>query len=175
MTEPEEVSRTSIVVDLFRRHATRVHRSLTFRLRNPEDAQDAAQEVFLKLWRQERDGNLRDQATAYLNSAASSMATDFARRHALHVTDRLEDVDVDEVPAVGATSEDRQHWRDAMALFVESVENLPEVTRDVFLLHHMKGLTYPAIAKRLGISVRTTERHIAQAVTTLERKLRNYL
>ena len=167
--------RTGIVVELFRKHASRVRRSLAFRLRNPDDAQDAAQDVFLKLWRQEREGNLREEAVAYLNSAASSMATDYERWRSLHANDRLEDVELEEVPTVGASAEDRHHWREAMALFVESVERLPALTRDVFLLHQVKGLTYPEVAQQLGISTRTVERHIAQAVESLERRLRNYL
>ncbi len=152
-----------------------MRRSLSFRLRNSDDADDAAQEVFLKLWRQEREGNLRHGATAYLNSATASMATDFERHRTYHVTDRIADVDVDEVPATAAGIEERQHWRDAMALFVESVGRLPEVTRNVFLLHHVKGMTYPQVAQHLGLSTRTVERHIVQALTTLERKLKNYL
>ena len=169
------LNRSSIVLDLFRKHATRVRKGLSFRLRNEDDAQDATQEVFLKLWRQEREGNLRDDANAYLNSAAASMATDFERRRAFHITDRRAEVELEEVPSASPSLEERQSWRDAMALFVESVESLPEVARNVFLLHHMKGLTYPAIAKQLGISVRTAERQMAHAVVTLQRRLREYL
>lgn len=168
-------SRGGIVVDLFRKHAARVRRSLSFRLRNPDDAQDAAQEVFLKLWRQEREGNLREEATAYLNSAANSTATDFERWRTFHVLDRLADVELEEIPAGTSSSEERQHWRDAMALFVEAVEMLPERTRDVFLLHQMKGLTYPEIALRLNVNVRTVERHIVQAFSILQHRLREYL
>jgi RNA polymerase sigma factor (sigma-70 family) len=164
-----------IVVDLFRKHATRVRRSLAFRLRNPDDAQDAAQEVFLKLWRQEREGRLRDEAVAYLNSAASSMATDFERWRTFHVTDRVENVELEEVPVTAASLEDRQHWRDAMTVLVEGVERLPELTRNVFLLHKVKGLTYPEVARQLGVSSRTVERHIVHALDSLEHRLRDYL
>jgi RNA polymerase sigma-70 factor (ECF subfamily) len=163
------------VVGLFQKHANRVRRSLAFRLRNPEDAQDATQEAFLKVWRKEREGNLREEASAYLYSAANSVATDFERWRTFHVIDRRSEVELEDVPATAAGTEERQHWRDAMALFVESVDNLPELTRNVFLLHHVKGLTYPQIAKQLDVSTRTVERHIAQALTSLERKLKEFL
>lgn len=167
--------RSSIVVDLFRKHASRVRRSLTFRLRSPEDAQDATQEVFLKLWRQERAGNLKEEAAAYLNSAASSMATDFERWRAFHVIERRSDVELDDVEAAAAGSEERQHWRDAMTLFMKGVQALPPLTRDVFLLSQVKGLTYPEIALRLDVSTRTVERHLVQAIMALERRLKDYL
>lgn len=173
--QPNEAPRPGIVVSLFRRHASRVRHSLSFRLRNEADAEDAAQEVFLKLWRQERQGNLREGATAYLNSAAASMATDIERWRAFHVTDRMEDVDVAEVHARGPDMEQQQHWRDAMARFVQAVEGLPKLARDAFVLYHVKGMTYVQIAAQLQVSVRTIERHIMQAAFTLERKLKDYL
>jgi len=170
-----EISRTGTVVNLFRKHATRVRRSLAFRLRNPEDAQDATQEAFLRLWRQEREGNLRDEASAYLYSAANSIATDVERWRTFHVIDRRSDVELEDIAATAAGTEERQHWRDAMALFVDSVDHLPDLTRNVFLLHHVKGLTYPQIAKQLEVSTRTVERHIVQALDSLERKLKEFL
>ena len=168
-------SGSSIVVDLFRRHANRIRRSLTSRLRNSDDAQDATQEVFLRLWRKEREGNLREEASAYLGVAANSIATDIERWRTFHVIDRLADVDVEDVRAVTIGSDEQQHWRDALSLFVDSVESLPELTRNVFLLHHVKGLTYPEIAARLAVSTRTVERHIAQALSDLEGKLKDFL
>src|SRR5260221_9900497 len=51
-------SETGTVARLFKTHAHRLGRLLNRRLRNPDDAQDASQEVFLKLWRQERLGQL---------------------------------------------------------------------------------------------------------------------
>jgi RNA polymerase sigma factor (sigma-70 family) len=163
------------VVGLFKKHATRVRRSLAFRLRNPEDAQDATQEAFLKVWRQEKEGNLREDASAYLYSAARSVATDMERWRTFHIVERRAEVELDEVAGTAAGVEERQHWRDAMSLFVDSVDNLPKLTRNVFLLHQVKGLTYPEIATQLDVSTRTVERHIAQALASLERKLKEYL
>src|SRR5262245_21490777 len=94
--------RGGIVVGLFRKHAGRVRRSLGYRLRNADDAQDATQEVFLKLWRQEREGRLRDDAVAYLNSAASSMAADVERWRSCHANEHLIDAEVDEIPSASA-------------------------------------------------------------------------
>lgn len=169
-TEPR-----GIVIALFRKHAERVRRSLGFRLRNDDDAQDATQETFLKLWRQERDGNLRADAVAYLNMAANTMAFDIHRRRAYHSADRVDAVEADDVPSGAPGIDEALHWRDALAVFVASVESLPSQTRDVFLLYHLKGLTYRQIATTLGISSRTAERHIEQALLKLQRKMKEYL
>lgn len=62
-----------------------------------------------------------------------------------------------------------------MATFVNGVKALPGVHRDVFILHHVKGLTYPEIARELGISVRSAERYMAQALDALYETMKDYL
>lgn len=47
------------------------------------------------------------------------------------------------------------------------LDNLPVVTREVFLLHRRDAMVYPAIAERLAIDVAEVERHIADALEKL--------
>ena len=167
--------RPGIVSALFHKHANRVRRTLGYRLRNEEDGKDAAQETFLRLWRQERQGTLRADAVAYLNAAAGTMAFEFHRRRVAYAIDREEALEADDLPSATPGLDDSLHWRGALTAFVAGVESLPEQMRDVFLLHHLKGLTYPQIAAKLGISLRTTERHMEQALLRLHRCVKDYL
>ena len=48
---------------------------------------------------------------------------------------------------------------------------LPPVTREVFRLHRVEGLTYAAIAARLGLTAEVVERHVADALYELERRV----
>src|SRR5687767_10939897 len=74
----------TIVVDLFKTHAGKIRRYLSWRLKSAEDAKDATQEVFLKLWRHEREGTLRDEAAGYMRAATGSAAIDLERWRARH-------------------------------------------------------------------------------------------
>lgn len=47
-------------------------------------------------------------------------------------------------------------------------------TREVFLLHRLDGLTYGEIAERLGISAEAVERHIADALYDLAKRMERY-
>ncbi len=165
----------SIIVGLFKLRAKKVQDYLSFRLRSREDAEDAAQEVFLKLWRREEKGALREEASAYMYSTALSVATDAERQRTSQARDRFVEVDLDDIAQHAPSQEDQLHWREAMAHFVYCVKALPEQTRQIFVLHHVEGLHYPAIAKRLGISTRTVERHIAQAFLEMQRQMGDYL
>ena len=47
-------------------------------------------------------------------------------------------------------------------------------TREVFLLHRSEGLSYGEIAERLGISPEAVERHIADALYDLAKRMERY-
>lgn len=166
---------SSVVVGLFRNHARRVQNFLAFRLRDATEAQDVAQDVFLKLWRQEARGTLRDEATNYMYSATQSAAIDSDRHRAYVGRDRNNDVDVDAVVQAQPSAEDVLHWRKGMARFVDSVKSLPEATKKVFVLFHFKGLGYDEIAAELGCSRRTVERHIAAGLAHCREQMKDYL
>jgi RNA polymerase sigma-70 factor (ECF subfamily) len=53
-----------------------------------------------------------------------------------------------------------------------ALRELPEMTRDVFVLHRFKDLGYDRIAHRLGIGVADVERHMAEAIYRLVHRLR---
>src|SRR5258708_9526098 len=124
--EPRGASKPSIVVGLFKTHARRVQSFLSFRLRDSAEGEDAAQDVFLKLWRQERQRTLRDEATNYMYAATQSAIIDIERHRAYVGRDRLPDVDVDEVVPAQPGAEDALHWRNAFVRFVNSVKALPD-------------------------------------------------
>jgi RNA polymerase sigma-70 factor (ECF subfamily) len=164
-----------IVRSLYKEHAGKVRRYLGFRLGNQDDGADAAQDVFLKLWRRECGGDLRAEARNYMYAATQSAITDTERWRAVRGYGRSEERDPDTVPTGTAEPDDQLHWREALRHFVNSLSALPEVTGNVFLLSYFEGLTYPQIAKRLGISERTAERHIERAMTELRKRMEDYL
>ena len=46
------------------------------------------------------------------------------------------------------------------------------VTRDIFVRHRLDGWSYQRIARERGLTVREVERHLADAVATLDLGLR---
>ena len=165
----------SIVGSLFRSQVKKVRSFLSFRLRSVDDANDAAQDVFLKLWRREKAGELREEATAYMISAANSVATDLERHRQRHPQETAEELDPDNIPGPEVGLEDQRHWRDALVHLVSLLKALPEVQRKAFVLHHFKGLGYAQIAAKLRLSQRTVERHMMQAHTQLEAGMKEFL
>jgi RNA polymerase sigma factor (sigma-70 family) len=163
------------VVRLFKTHARRVGRILSRHLHNPDDAADASQDLFLKLWRRERSGQLREEATAYMNSAAVTIAIDLERRRRSHAEDRVVDTPLEDLHHPVAGSDETLHWREGVKALVASLAELPQLTQQVFLLYHFEGLSHAEVARRLAISLRSVERHMARALAHCKNGVKDYL
>ena len=173
--ETQSAAAPSIVDRLFREHAKRVQRFMGFRLRDREDGQEASQEVFLKLWRHETRGNLREDARSYMYSATRSAVIDLERSRASRGADGQEAADCDAFGDATPAQEEILHWRRAMQSFVSIVMDLPELTKQAFLLHYFSDLNYDQIAAKLHVSRRSVERHVARAMAHCRKRMRDYL
>lgn len=49
------------------------------------------------------------------------------------------------------------------------IDAMPERRREAFLLHRIDGLSYPQIARSMGVSVKAVEKHMASAMLQLVR------
>lgn len=142
---------------------TELHRFLMRRLRSAQQAQDLAQEAYLRLLRVERVELVR-QPRAYLYRIAVNLVSEFrlrARREPItYDSDTL--AELAEIAGV-ETSPDTE--RAAEAEQVEALlEALPPLYRAIFILRKRDGLSYPEIAQQLDISVHTVKKYLARAV-----------
>ena len=172
---PPVAAEDTIVSRLFRAHGRKLRNLLALRLHDPEEARDAAQDVFLKLWRHEVRGGLRQDSKAYMYAATQTMATDVARARASRGYGQHVEVEADLLPDGEISFEERLHWRAAMARFVDEVRKLPSPVGDVFLLSYLEGITHPQIAATLGLSERTVDRHLVKAVALLREQMKEFL
>jgi len=60
---------------------------------------------------------------------------------------------------------------DTTSVCAYAVMGLPATTRDVFLLHRVAGLSYPAIASHLALDPQTVEAHVSAALLELGQTL----
>lgn len=152
---------------LYRDHAPRLRRRLRAELKSSEEASDLLHDAFARLLGARALDRLL-QPEAFLNRILRNLLIDRSRRlatRAIHVEiDELDlAVPADQSDAIEA-EQMRQRYREVVAL-------LPERMREVFLLHRVEQLSYKEIANRLGISVRTVEWHIAEAIVRIGKGL----
>ena len=132
---------------------------------NPELAQDAVQEAFLRLWRGRASYKPRGCLQAYLFRAVRSVCLDYARTP--RPTDALDENAEADTPDPAALAESRS-LADAVR---QAVLSLPEAQRAVFVLSEYEQLSYAEIASVLDCPVGTVASRKHQAVGVLRRKL----
>ncbi|HWI53161.1 MAG TPA: sigma-70 family RNA polymerase sigma factor [Symbiobacteriaceae bacterium] len=169
---------TQAFADLVDRHKGRVYRTLFQVVGNDEDAQDLAQEVFLKVYRS-LAGYRGDAAfTTWLHRLTLNLAFDWLRarkRRPLQVP--LEPPpDPDERPARELASADESPEElalrhDRHRQLHRTIQDLPDDYREVVMLHHFHHLSYQQIAERLDAPVRTIETRLYRARLLLKKML----
>ncbi len=140
---------------LVRRYQRFVY-SIAYRyLGRHEDAQDAAQEVFLKalsnLHRFQQRSSIRTWLYRITTRVALSMLRQ--RKHARWLPWHAAFPDGDE-PAGSLPTPDLVHERDEFeSYFHRLLRSLPEKQRETFVLRYIEGLSYEEISRMLGTSV----------------------
>ncbi len=132
-------------------------------LHNADDAADVAQEAFLRVYAAEVGGQT-PASEALLYSVARNLALSELRRRTSRATDSMADLDdlglADQAPNPEAKLQQRQ-----MVRAVEAAMNeMPPRCLEAFRLRKLDGLSQADIADRMGISPKTVERHITQAL-----------
>lgn len=117
-------------------------------------AEDLAQETFLRLAQHPMDWR---SPKALLARIALNAAQDHLRREQAQKRPRLV---VGEDAPEGITPPDQHET----LLHRQVVAKLPRNLRDVYVLSRFGGLTYADIATHLGISVKTVEKRMTQAL-----------
>ncbi len=142
-----------------------------------------------------KPGNLKEEATGYMHATVHSVTVDTLRRRTSH--GYLREVSLDgaddaaegdgysaatsianeaaQLPHHAAPQDEALFWREGVAKLVDTLRELPEVTQQVFILYHFEGLSHQQIVHRLGVPLRSVERHMAKALAYCRERLGDYL
>lgn len=143
----------------------RLRRYLGRYLGRVEDAEDVAQESFVRVLEAAAKGEIR-YPQAYLYRTARNLAFNLKARKFNLVEDSLEDLaspDVMDDSEVGP--EARVMAQRRFELFCRAAASLPPQCRRVLVLRKVYGLSQREVAARLDISVSTVEKHLAKALS----------
>lgn len=141
--------------------------------RDEAEAEDAAQEAFVRFHRAGHDLAAPD-ARPLLFVIARNIQLDrwkaAGREAARRLSDDVHDLDAGPRALASDTpaADQRLIGRQNLAAAAAVIRALPPRTRDAFLLHRFEALTYRQIAGRLGVSVSMVEKHIAEALRQLK-------
>lgn len=148
------------VGELYLAHHGWIVQLLRRKLGNHQQAQDLAQDTFIRLMRQEVLPSFREPR-AYLATVASRLCLEFFRRRALE-TAYLESLAAMD-PALAPSPETRLLVLETLDAVGRVLDGLGAKTREIFLLSQLDGMTYPQIALQVGVSVNVVQKAMLKA------------
>lgn len=165
------VRRTEFIAALFVRHRRNLLWYLTRLLPNRADAEEIAQEAFVRLLGVAHLETDAGRARNYLFATATNLARDNYRRQTARA--RTAHVPLDDLQ-LEAESPQPERLVDAergRCIVDSALRDLQPRPRRAFLLYVQEEMTYERIALELGVSKKTIERDIALGVALCRSRL----
>lgn len=142
---------------LLARYRTKVYRLALSYVRTPADAEDLAQEAFVRLWRALPLYDGRASLSTWLYVIARNACLSELRKRVIRQTAALDDVAEPAAPAAGAAVPE-------LRLDCETlVDALPETQRQVVRLFYLEERSYEQVAEMLGMPLNTVRSHLHRA------------
>lgn len=164
---------------LYERYFDRVY-ALVYRLLGERSrAEDAASEVFLKVYRSANQLDPSRDPAPWLMTIATNVCRDLWRSGAYRMAMRAESVD-DEVVANRLRSHGSEPERDLIAaererLVQQALLELPDALRTAVVLHDYEGMNHQQIAEITGIEHAAARKRYSRALDALAKRLKDRL
>ncbi|MGQ9456556.1 MAG: RNA polymerase sigma factor [Armatimonadota bacterium] len=140
-------------------------------LRDREEAKDAVQEVFIKLYKALPKFKPSDNLNGWLYRVCLNHCIDRKRSEGKRRV-LLTDEDWERLQGPDSEDPEKQIYNSEMARFIRQVvDTLPERQRLVFMLRHYNLLTINEIAEALGCTSGAVKAHLSRATANLRNRL----
>jgi RNA polymerase sigma-70 factor, ECF subfamily len=155
------------------------HRSMVYRVAyqfagNHQDAEDIAQEVFVKVYRSLHSFRHDAQLSSWLYRIVMNACIDHKRRGALigaAVWGREGEDQMQEIPEDAPGPERRAYAGQLGEVLASEIRRLPAGQRMVLVMRHYQGMKLSEIAAALGLAEGTVKRQLHAAVHRLRKSL----
>lgn len=150
-------------------------------IRNRQEAEDILMESMITLWenrdRWEKDSNINGLLlTIIKNKALNYLAHLQVRLRAEEEinTHRQRELDL-RVSTLGACEPDTIFDTEIQHIVQKALKQMPEQSRQVFIMSRYQNTPNKMIAEQLGISLKSVEFHITKTLKILRKELKDYL
>lgn len=141
----------------------------TSKLKDPDQAEEIVQEVFVKLW-EKREGLEVSSFKSYLFSSVNNTILNYFK----HQEVRRDHAS--EMKAVGDSFEleESVEYNELQEKLLGLIAEMPTARQQVFKLVKLEGKKYKEVAEELGISIKTVENQMGSALKYLRTHLKDY-
>jgi RNA polymerase sigma-70 factor (ECF subfamily) len=159
--------------ELVRRHQDHIYGVCLTIVKNPTDAEDAAQEIFLKAYRRLRDFRFESAFSTWLYRVAYHHCLDMMKARSRRPAESLDALTEErgefalEIPKPAESTEQIDVARQAL-------ENLTPDERMILIFREIQGLSYEELAQTLTLSLDAVKSRLRRARDSLRHHARHF-
>lgn len=164
------ICKENIFSDFFKKNAKSLRNFLFYKFGNEKQAEDLAQDAFIKLWQNCKDVPI-EKAKSYIYTIANNKALNIKTHEkvVLKYAQRNQQINTtNETPDFILEEEEFK------TKLLKALDNLNEIHRTTFLMNRIDGKKYHEIAEELNISVKAVEKRIHTALVELRKEFSNF-
>ncbi|MFZ4520609.1 MAG: RNA polymerase sigma-70 factor [Bacteroidales bacterium] len=142
-------------------------------LHDLDASEEVVQEVMLKIWTGRETLTIDSSVKSYLFRAVRNGCMNVLKH--LNVREDYRSYQKNQPTESQRSQEDEVIASELEQKIRTAIDNLPVERRKIFIMSRYDGLTYNQISQALGISVKTVENQMGNALKTLRIELADYL
>lgn len=166
--------------ELVGRHQHAVVGTVSKMMNGSPDAEDIAQQVFLRLWKSAKRYQPTAKFTTYMYTITRNLVFNASRKKSIRKESSIEEQAEEwnqqvENPNEDARPDNELSQKELQAAVDRAIANLPEKQRIAVILRRYEQMPYEEIAEVLGLSVSAVKSLLFRARTQLRDELERYL
>ncbi len=155
--------------NLFEEYGKRLYHFAYGYLKSKDDAEEIVQEVFLKVWRNRKQLKPDLSFKAYIFKIAYHQILEILKQINRSQTYRHEIID--ESIFFNDDTNTRLNYQMLLEKVESLIQKLPSRQKEILLKRKKEGIPVKEIATQLGVSPKTVENHLTQALKSIKKDL----
>ncbi|MDZ7757966.1 RNA polymerase sigma-70 factor [Rhodohalobacter sp.] len=154
---------------LFHLHYSRLCVFSNSYLKSLDLSRDVVQEVFIKIWDNREEFDIKHSLKAYLYQAVRNQSLNHLEKNKQKI--RLKESLKEQRDMLQERALDDFNTEELTQKIWKMVEELPERRKTIFILYRKHGLSYKEIAEVMGITRKTVENQMGKSLQFLRERL----
>ena len=144
-----------------------LRRYLYYKTNDIDLSEDLVQEVFIKVW-EKRESIKKETVKSLLYTIANNLMINHFNHQQVVVAHQKDNLTVDREHHTPQFELEHQEFKQ---LLNQAIQEMPEGSREVFLMNRIDKLKYDEIATRLGLSVKAVEKRMSKALSVIKERI----
>lgn len=141
-------------------------------LKRQDEAEDAVQEIFMRLWNKNEELGRYNSLEALATASVRNYCIDILRRKKLMIIENNEDHNG--VPDSGLSPEEALENSETSGILNNIIKKLPDLYREIITMKDINGLSYEEIVEITGQNVNTLRVNLSRARKLIRDEFKKY-